>query len=212
MKKILLKTLIIFLLLPMIIFVGCKDKKTLPAISVSKYFKNEITISRHGVSFDPTKPHNSTDTLSLLTQTEAKEENLSKYKEFKINAEPLWIYKMYIEKISFYVYCNESSESLLTINLSITDVASEDDIWNSSNENVETDTFSTQCTITPESRKPIKCNFPINRTVLGATGSTLTIDILNSLELYSSNEDNVSTFQWLIYGLEVHGESRAYTR
>lgn len=205
MKKI-LKTLVIFMLLPVIILVGCKKSKTLPAISTTKYFKEDITISRNGIA------DTSTDKISLLTQDKPKEENFSQYKKFTINAEPVWIYKMFIEKISFYVYCNESSESQMIINLKMTDLATEDAIWKATQETVEAESFETQCTITPQARKAVKCNFEINRTVIVATGSTLSIDIENSLELYSGDAETKSTFMWQIYGLEVFGESRTYTR
>ena len=206
MKKTLLKMLVMLLLIPVMVFVGCKNSKQLPKISTSKYFKNEIKISRNG--FDET----STDSISLLTQRKAKDEFLSQYTKFELNAESVWIYKMYIESISFYVYCNESSEDQMIIDLKISDVATEDAIWESTEESVETETFSSQCTITPKARKAIKCNYEVNRTVVGATGSTLTIDILNSLELYSGDIETKSTFMWLIYGLEIHGESRTYSR
>ena len=47
MKK-LLKTFVIFLLLPVLVFVGCKDdKKELPKIDTARYFKDKITIHRN---------------------------------------------------------------------------------------------------------------------------------------------------------------------
>ena len=205
MKK-LLKSLVIFMLLPVIILVGCKKSKTLPAISIARYFKEDITISRNGIA------DTNTDKISILTQNKPKEENFSQYRKFTINAEPVWIYKMYIEKISFYVYCNESNESQMIINLEMTNLATEDAIWAATQETVESETFSSQCTLTPQARKAIKCNFEINRTVIVATGSTLSIDIENSLELYSGDAETKSTFMWQIYGLEVYGESRTYTR
>ena len=205
MKKNLLKSLVIFLLLPVLIFVGCKNSKSLPSIKISRYFKEKITISRYGF------PEASKDTISLLTQKKAKAENLSPYTKFEISAQPVWIYKMYIEKISFYVYCNETTETPLTINLKMTDLATEDAIWASTEEAVSSEDYEEQCMVEPKAFKAIKCNFNINRTVIVATGSTITINV-DSLEIFSSDETNESTFKWLIYGFEVHGESRAYTR
>ena len=214
MKKNILKTLAIFLLLPVLVFVGCKDsKKTLPAIAVSHYFKQEISIKRNSLSDVGTLvPLTSPDDISILTKTKPDLNLLSQYLKFEISAEPLWIYKMFIQKISFYVYCNESSETLMTITLRITDVASEEAIWAATQETVTAETFKTYCSFTPQANKSIKCNFEINRTVIVATGSTLSIDIEESKDLFSSTTDHQSTFQWLIYGLEVNGESRTYTR
>lgn len=205
MKKF-FRMLIIFLLLPVMVFVGCKNSKTLPSIALAKYLENEVTVKRN--NFSEIK----TEDISILTQKKANKDLLSQYIKFEIKTDHTWIYKMYIEKISFYVYCNESSESLMTINLKITDVATEDAIWNSTQETVESEDFESQCTFTPEANNAIKCNFKIERTVIVATGSTISIDIENCLELYSSTTDMPSTFMWMIYGLEINGESRTYTR
>lgn len=213
MKKNILKMLALFLLLPVLTFVGCKKSKTLPAISVSKYFQQEISIKRNSLSDKGTLiPLISSGELSTLTKNKPDLNLLSQYLKFEINADPVWIYKMYIQKISFYVYCNESSESLMTINLTISDVATEEAIWAATQETVESETFDSQCSFTPKANSSIKCNFEINRTVIVATGSKLTIDIEESKELFSTTTEYQSTFMWMIYGLEIHGESRAYTR
>lgn len=207
MKKNLLKSILIFLMLPVIMFVGCKNKETqLPKINLSRYFKDEISVLRYGIS------EKSTDTISLLTQKKAKKSNLSKYQKFELNANSVWIYKMYIESISFYVYCNESSDYQMTINVTMSDLADEEGILNSTDTNVETETVEQQCSLFPKAKKAIKCNVKINKTVVNALGSTITIDILNSPELFSSDGENESTFMWLIYGFEIHGESRTYSR
>ena len=206
MRKNLFKSLVIFLLLPVLILVGCKNKNELPVISTKKYFKDKVTVSRNGFA------ENSTETLDILTQEKANKDYFAPYEKFELTAEPVWIYKMYIQKISFYVYCNETSETILTVNLKMTDLATEDAIWSATQETVESETFESQCSVEPKALKPIKCIFEINRTVIVATGSTLTIDILNSLEIYSGDAETKSSFMWLIYDFEVHGESRAYTR
>lgn len=206
MRKNLFKSLVIFLLLPVLILVGCKNKNELPAIATKKYFKDKVTVSRNGFA------ENSTETLDILTQEKADKKYLAPYEKFELSAEPVWIYKMFIEKITFYVYCNETSETILTINLKMTDLATEEAIWNATQETVESETFESQCSVEPKAFKPIRCVFEINRAVIVATGSTITIDILNSLEIYSGDAETKSNFMWLIYDFEVHGESRAYTR
>lgn len=203
MKKI-LNILLVFLMLPFAFLTGCKNS-SLPAINLSRYLKEEITVKRNGIS------SSNTDTISLLTQSKAKKENLSKYESFEINAVPVWIYKMYIEKIVFYVYCNESSDYQMTLNVSMTNLASEETINSTTSETIETETISEPITFQPKAKKAVKCTANINKTVATALGSTISIK-LDSLEIFSGDEGDSSNFMWLVYGFEIHGESRTYTR
>lgn len=203
MKK-LLKILLVFLLLPVMTLTACK-KKSLPAINLERYLKDEITIKQ--VDTDAT-----TKTLSLITQDKAKDENLSKYLKFEISTDPVWMYKMYVESITFYVYCNEASDFSLTLNVKMTNLASEDAIMEAITENVETETFEKQVSFNPKEKKAIKCTVNVNQTIVNATGSTISIDAYSSSELFSGDEETSSNFMWLIYGFEIHGESRTYTR
>ena len=207
MRKKLLNLLFVILILPVMVLTGCKKgSSSLPAINVSKYFKDEITISRYKIDDDKT------DSISFLTQKKAKKENLSKYVKFELNADPVWIYKMYVESIVFYVYCNESSEFQMTINVKMTNLADESAILESKSDNVATEDVEQQVTIMPKGKKAIKCVVPINKTVVNSLGSTITIDFKNSPELFSSEGENESSLMWLIYGFQVHGESRTYSR
>lgn len=210
MKKNLLKFFAIFLLLPAIMFVGCKNAK-LPAIKLSGYLKDEITVISYGLLESDGTLSEESESLSLLTEKKAKTENLSKYLKFTLTANPVTMYKMYVEYISFYVYCNESAEQM-TINVTMSNLASEDDIRNATNQSVETDTAEEQVAFKVKAKKSVKCTIPIKKTVATATGSTITIDIFNSRDLFSGDGENDSTFKWLIYGFEIHGEPRAYTR
>ena len=218
MRNKLLKTLLIFLLMPVLVFSACtKNKKMLPKINATRYFKDEITITRYVLANTSEEENSSeinnksTDMLSLLTAKKANTNNLSKYISFELTAQPVWIYKMYIESISFYVYCNEDSEYQMIIDLFMTDLADEDVILKATSEVVETETYNEQCTILPKAKKAIKCNYKIGKTVAKVAASKLTIK-LNSSEVFSGDENGNSTFMWLIYGLEIHGESRAYTK
>ena len=218
MRNKLLKTLLVFLLLPVLVFSACsKNKKKLPKINATRYFKDEITITRYVLANTSEEENSSeinnksTDMLSLLTAKKANTNNLSKYISFELTAQPVWIYKMYIESISFYVYCNEDSEYQMIIDLFMTDLADEDVILKATSEVVETETYNEQCTILHKAKKAIKCNYKIGKTVAKVAASKLTIK-LNSSEVFSGDENGNSTFMWLIYGLEIHGESRAYTK
>ena len=167
---------------------GCKKgSSSLPAINVSRYFKDEITITRYNITDDRT------DSISFLTQKKAKKENLSKYVKFELNADPVWIYKMYVESIVFYIYCNESSEFQMTINVKMTNLADESAILESKSDNVATEDVEQQVTIMPKGKKAIKCIVPINKTVVNSLGSTITIDFKNSPELFSSEGENESS-------------------
>lgn len=203
MKK-LLNILLIFLLLPVMTLTACK-KKTLPSINIERYLKDEMTVKQLNTE-DTTK------SISLITQDEAKDENLSKYLKFEISTDPVWMYKMYIESITFYVYCNELSEFSLTLNIKITNLATEEAIMEAITENVETETFEEQVSFNPKEKKAIKCTVNVNQTIVNATGSTISIDAYSSSELFSSDEETSSNFMWLIYGFEIHGEPRTYTR
>ena len=69
MRKKLLNLLFVILILPVMVLTGCKKgSSSLPAINVSKYFKDEITISRYNIAED------STDSISFLTQKKAKKD------------------------------------------------------------------------------------------------------------------------------------------
>lgn len=205
MKK-LLKSALSFLLLPVLLFTACK-KSELPAINLSRYLKDSISVTRYGIS------EATSDTLSLITQKKADKDLLSKYQKFELTADSVWMYKMYIEKITFYVYCNESSEYQMTINVKMTDLASEEDILNSKTESADTTTIEEQVTITPKAKKAVKCTVKIGKTVVNALGSSISIDLDNSPELFSNTDDETeSNFMWLIYGFEIHGESRTYSK
>lgn len=206
MKKNLLNILVLFLLLPVMLFPACKSSN-LKAINLPKYLKNEISVTKYGIIDSNGALEENNDYLALLTQTKAKPENLSKYLKFQINAIPNWMYKMYVDYISFNIYCNESAEQM-TINITMTNLASEEEIISAVSESVKTETISEQLAIAPKAKKVIKCKIPIKKTVATSLGSTITIDALNSPELFS----NDSTFTWLIYGFEIHGESRAYSK
>lgn len=210
MKKNLLNIFMVLLLLPVIMFSGCK-KSELKAIDSAIYLKDEIQVISYGILENDGSLAETPGSLTLLTQKKAKTDNLSKYLKFVINAQPVMMYKMYIEYISFYIYCNESADQM-TINFTMSNLASEDGILNSKEQTVEPVTVEEQLALSPKAKKKIRCTIPINKTIATATGSTITIDVLNSTELFSGDEETNSTFMWLIYKFEIHGESRSYTR
>ena len=205
MRKKLLKSLLVLILIPILVLVGCKNKQ-LPAINLSKYLKQEISVKREGVT------DAKIESLNVIAEPKLNQEYLSQYRKFELQANNVWMYKMYVEKITFYVYCNEASEFQMIINVKMTDLASEEDILATTTENVETETIEEQITLTPEKNKAVKCTVNIGKTVVNALGTTITIDTYHSPELFSGDGESNSTFMWMIYGFEIHGESRTYSR
>jgi len=204
MKKNKLKTLLAILIVPILLFCGCKNKE-LPAIELSRYLNESLTISRHLTE------EKTNETIDFIATKNLDKANLSKYTKFEFSANSVWMYKMYVEYISFYVYTNEASQYEMILNLKMSDLADESEILKSNTDSIEVETIEKQCTIKPQKDHAIKCTFPIGKTVARALGADISIDILNSLELYSDDDETFS-FKWLIYGLEIHGESRTYSK
>ena len=205
MKNKILKTLLALLILPVLILTGCKKNDPLPAIDLPTYLNNEINVMFYQMETA------STQELSFVTAPELDKEKLGKYVSFELYANSVWMYKMYIETISFYVYTTQSSITEMIVNLSITNVADEETLKTINSEEPTTDTAKEQCAFIPEANKATKCTFTINKAIAKPTGSTITIDILNSLELFD-DENEETSFKWVIYGLEINGESRAYSK
>ena len=205
MKNKLLKSLFALLLIPVLFFAGCKDKKSLPAIDLATYLKEEITVSYYQLEAKSTKD------LSFITDTKLDEEKLGKYVKFELSANSVWMYKMFVESISFYVYTTASSTSEMIVDVSMTNMADEEVLKKTNSEEPEITTASEQCTFIPEKNKATKCTFKINKAVARATGATIIIDISNSLELFDT-DNGQADFNWVIYGFEIHGESRAYSK
>ena len=106
MKNKLLKSLFALLLIPVLFFAGCKDKKSLPAIDLATYLKEEITVSYYQLEAKSTKD------LSFITDTKLDEEKLGKYVKFELSANSVWMYKMFVESISFYVYTTDQHRTV----------------------------------------------------------------------------------------------------
>ena len=205
MKNKLLKSLFALLLIPVLFFAGCKGNDPLPAIDLATYMNEEMTVSYYQLEAKSTKD------ISFISETEFDEEKLGKYVKFELTANSVWMYKMFVESISFYVYTTASSTNEMIINVSMTNMADEEDLRKTTSEEPPISTASEQCTFIPEKGKATKCTFKINKAVAKATGATIIIDISNSLELFDT-DGGQADFNWVIYGFEIHGESRAYSK
>ena len=186
MKKILSIMLTVFISISSLLLSGC-SQNGLSSIDMSTYYKStiETTVYRNNISSSKSL------TLENITSDSANTAVLDKYLDFKITANPSWVYKMYIEKIEFYVLTNESSDSQMAISLNVTNLAKESDT-------TSTDTFSELKSHVPHAWQAQKYSFSINQVISKATGSTISIDISESSEVLVNKNNKDSDFKWMI--------------
>lgn len=200
MKKI--STLLIAILLPFsaLLLSGCSQNGLKP-IDMSTYYKStiETTIYKNNISTSKSL------TLDKVTADSPNMILMDKYLDIKVTANSSWIYKMYIEKIEFYVLTNESTESQMAVSLNVTNLAKESVTTNVT-------TFSELKSHIPSANTAQKYTFEINQVVSKATGSTITIDISESSEILVNKNNKDSDFKWIIYGLKIYGEHREYSK
>ena len=200
MKSKILKIVTAILCIPMIMLCGCSDKPSkLSSIDQTVYFESKASALAYNNS--KTKELELKDIISDT----ADPLNIDSFVEIKLTAKSAWIYKMYIDCITFYVYANKTTDVEMIINTTITNMADEDDIKNPS-------TFEAlPLGIIPQENGSILCKIPVGKTVATATGCTITFDINNSTSgTVADNEGKITDFRWLIYGLEIYGEHRTY--
>ena len=200
MKRNIFKILIALICVPILALCGCSNKLSkLPKLDATIYFEQTVKASTYGST--KTKDID----LSELLSTKADTLNIDSFTELKLTANSTWIYKMYINRIYFYVYTNEAASVEMIVNVSITNLADENDIQHPNND------FSVPCSFVPTKAGSHLCYVDVNKTVATATGCTITFDILNSTSgTIADNEGNLTTFRWMIHGLEFYGEHRAY--
>lgn len=199
MKKLKALTLAILFISFAVLFSGCS--KGLPSIDMPTYFKNTATSN----VYKSTSYSNKTLDLSQFISDKPDTTKLDKYLDFTFTANAEWIYKMYIEKIEFYVYTSETPSTEMTFTIKITNLAKEDNLASKS------DLKEIQ-SIYPTANQGYKLILPVDRVVATATGMTMSIDISESSELLLNKNNTKNEFKWMIYGLKVFGESREYSR
>ena len=201
MKQNLLKFFAI-LLLPVVLLCGCssKNKSKLETIKLSTYFEDKVVCTTFGKS--------STTTISMsdITSEEPKYNLLGQYVEFEVEAKSSWIYKMYIDYVYFKVYTNMDVATGMTVNLSMTNLADEDNLQKPTND------YTQDCSFTPAKDGSFNCWYKIGKVVPTASGSTLTIDIINTTEVFSDEFGKANGFKWIIYDLKFYAESRTYSK
>ena len=200
MKKITTFILSIFIITITLLSCGCSGNK-ITAIDMPTYVKNTITATTYKNNTSSTRSL----TLSALTKNYADTSYMDKYLDFTLSTNPSWTYKMYIEKVEFYVLTSESSNSQMSLALTMTNLADESNL-------ASTATFSELKSHVPEQGTAQKYTFEINKVFSKATGSTITIDMSESSELLIDKNGQNSNFNWLIYGLKIYGEHREYSK
>lgn len=202
MKRKIFNFLIMLICVPAIILCGCSKKKSnLPKIDASEYFENSVSALTY----------NSTNAKTLKFETlTAKNVNpldVDNFTEIKITAKSALVYKMYIDCIYFYVYANNTTNTEMVINVSITNLVSEDEI---SNEN-SIKTIEETCSFIPKKNGSVLCKVDIQKTIATATGCTITFDIYNSTNgTVADDNGNSTNFKWTIYDLSFYAEHRTY--
>lgn len=200
MKKFIAIIFISIFIFSLPLLTSCANN-TLPSINMSTYFKKEITASIITSNVTTSR----TLDLSILTNSDSNHSRMDKYLDFKITANPSWIYKMYVEKIEFYVLTNQDTNDQFTITLNMSNLAKENNISNIESYN---DTLSRDL----KAYKAQKYTFVINQVVASSTGSVINIDISESNHLLISQNNQNNDFKWMVYDFKIYGESREYSR
>ena len=198
MKKIKALILSLFFISVAIFTTGCSNE--IPSIDMPTYFKTSVSSTIY--------KNNTTSNRTLaLSQfySGADTSKFDKYLDFTFTANASWVYKLYIEKLEFYVITNTTPDTEMTFTIKISNLAKEDNI-SSPSEIVETQS------IYPTANEPYKLTLFVNRVVATAIGMTMSIDISESSELLLDKNNPENNFKWMIYGLNIFGEHREYSK
>ena len=199
MKKSILKLFTLLICLPLA-FCGCsKVKSKLDTIHLPVYYNNTVSCDIYG------KTNSIGINLSDLTSKKPKYGLMAAYTKFELKANAAWVYKLYIDYIYFQVYTNMDSSELI-VNVKITNLASEDDLANPTND------FTAECSLIPQADESFICEVKVQKVIATATGSTITFDILNSPEVFYDNFGKEIGFKWMIHDLKFYAEHRTYSK
>lgn len=200
MKKIFTILFAILITTSTFLFSACSNG-TLKPINMSVYYNNNVSATAYKNDASNSK----TLDITSLTSSKPDRSKMDKYLDFTFSANGSWIYKMYIDRIEFYVLSNETTSSQMTITLNITNTAKETNLSDPA-------THSDIKSHNPEANIAQKYTFEINKVIATATGSKLTLDISESSELISTKNDPDNNFSWIIYDFKIIGESREYSK
>ena len=208
MKNKLKSIFVLALCLPAFLLCGCK-KKT-PSIDLNYYFNQNVMCSFFG-----SRSSSNALTVDCLTQKKLNTDYLDRYAEIIVSSNGgdknniTKVYHLYIDYIKFYVYTNESYDGDLVINLTISNVINvgETNLTDTDKKHIS------NLSMKPQAGESAEFVVDIQKVVATLSdGCSISFDILTN-EIFSGNQsiDDLNTFKWMIYGLEIHAEPRAYT-
>lgn len=186
MKKKLLSLLALVLCLPAMFLVGCKEQ-TDNSINMSRYFQSKVKyeLYNQGTSKIETELQEFTHSLN---------DNQRQYDSISFTYEGSWMYKMYIEKVSFDIYASADQDVQFVLrfnNLSNGDLDSKSE----PKFKVLAETKANQA---------ITVTFIVNDYINKETSSTMVIDTDGSQYFQGDNKD----FVFDISNVKVYGEHR----
>lgn len=202
MKRKIFNFLIMLICVPAMMLCGCSKKKSsLPKIDASVYFEDTVSALTYNSA--------NAKTLKLETLTAKKVDplDIDNFTEIVVTAKSALVYKMYIDCIYFYVYANDTTDTEMVINVSITNLVAEDQISVSN----ASQTIEETCSFVPKKNGSVLCKVDVQKTIATATGCTITFDIYNSTNgTVADDNGDATNFRWTIYGLSFYAEHRAY--
>lgn len=203
MKKAVKKILTLLLCIPALLFCACNNSPSgLPSVDVSGYYESTASTTLL------TETQAGSILLSDITAKKPNLNTLGSYVQIELKGKRNWLYKMYIDYVSFYIYTNEARSSEMIVNLSLSNMADENDRNHPS-------TFSSSARFVPQKNGSTLCTIEVKKVVSTATDANsdaLKIDILNSVNgTVADSMGNPTTFRWTVYGLKIYGESRTYS-
>ena len=154
--------------------------------------------------------------LNDITSSNPNMDKVNTFYEFDVTANSDWIYKMFVEKVTFSVFLQNRIENVneITFTLTITNAITEEDVGkNYGNELTDEEKkFVGTYSIVPQENGRFDISIDVNR-VLGVAdgqvGSKFQIDISEYAGGTDSN-GNITPLKWIMYGFSVYGESRTY--
>ena len=191
--------------MPVLILCGCGKSKVKPQ-DFTTYFSDKVATSIYNNNSTASSMNIPSTVLAASTPDLTY---ANKYISLKATAKGEWLYKMYVESIYFYVYTSHTAETEMIVNVTLNNFVKEEDINNPENEDK---TLTYQCSFFPQNNNSTLCKVEVNRVVATVTTTTIEFDINNSIHGIICTEDNQpNDFKWLIYGVELVGESRSYS-
>ena len=205
MKNKLLKIFTFLLCLPALFLCACGETpSSLPSINVSRYYGSGAITTLYN---DTNKGQIS---IGDLTSSKVNTDTIGSYVQIELSGNRNWLYKMYIDCITFYVYTNESRDTEMIVNVSISNLADENNRNNAQTFSAEPARFK------PTAGEATLCTINVGKVVSSATDANsdfLKFDILNCVNsTVADSSGNETNFKWTIYGLTIYGESRSYSK